>query len=237
MKKRKDYLLATILTAVNLCFLCACSADEQVLFVESTDASTDETGAQITGAEGVAQNDVTQETAWADSGNASVTTVVFEENRLLAIHVCGAVKVPGVYELTEGSRIMDAVLLAGGFSEEADEEYVNLATVLKDGDKVRIPTKTEVAEMSVDGALAYDNGVTNAEDLTDTGESTQDKVNINTADAEELCTLPGIGQTRAESILAYRKEHGEFSEIEDIMQVSGIKESSFQKIKDKITVK
>lgn len=224
MKKRKNSI--AILFICSLLFVSACSADEQALFVESTELDFYEQGSVEQTVEQV-----------VDTDGSLAETVVFEETKQLAVHVCGAVRLPGVYELEEGSRVMDAVLAAGGFADDADEEYVNLATVLADGDKVRIPTEQEVTAMSMENGSMNDNGVISSKDLENTGESAQDKININTADAEELCSLPGIGQTRAESILAYRNTHGAFSKIEDIMQVSGIKESSFQKIKDKITVK
>lgn len=224
MKKRR-YLSILIAGIWSLFCLTACSADEAVLFVGST--------------ESVLYEESSEENAdWsAEDTHSYSETVVFVEDNCLAVHVCGAVNAPGVYELEEGSRVMDAVLAAGGFSETADEEYVNLATVLTDGDKVCIPTEDEVTQMSLQNECEINNGVISAGNPDNAQEKGQDKVNINTADKEELCSLPGIGQTRAESIIAYRNARGGFSQIEDIMQVSGIKESSFQKIKDKITVK
>ncbi len=159
------------------------------------------------------------------------------EDAKILVHVCGAVLLPGVYELSSDSRVIDAVAAAGGMQDSADMEFVNLAQPLSDGDKVRIPTKEEVTNASGDGFERSDVSVITSTDENRTQKGTQDKININTADVQVLCTLPGIGETRAESILAYRSEHGDFKAIEDIMLVSGIKESSFQKIKDRITVK
>jgi len=141
------------------------------------------------------------------------------EKKKLLVHVCGAVQKPGVYELSEGDRISDAIKLAGGMTKEADEDYLNLAQVITDGMQIRVPTKAEAKEMPA-------------------GSSVGQKllVNINTADEAALCTLTGIGSSRAKSIIAYREKHGKFTCIEDIMKVSGIKESSFEKIKDEITV-
>ena len=144
-----------------------------------------------------------------------------EKSEPVIVHICGAVVNPGVYELPPGSRIVDAVDKAGGLSVDADESYVNLAAVPNDGEQIFIPTIEESAIMK---KTRQETGVSSG------------KVNINTADKALLCTLPGIGDTRAADIIAYRQEHGNFSTIEDIMQVSGIKEGSFQKIKEMIVV-
>lgn len=144
-----------------------------------------------------------------------------EKSESVIVHICGAVVNPGVYELPPGSRIVDAVDKAGGLSVDADESYVNLAAVPNDGEQIFIPTIEESVIMK---QTRQETGVSSG------------KVNINTADKALLCTLPGIGDTRAADIIAYRQEHGNFSTIEDIMQVSGIKEGSFQKIKEMIVV-
>lgn len=137
------------------------------------------------------------------------------------VHICGAVEKPGVYELSDGSRIYQAVELAGGFLPEADESGLNLAALVSDGMKIQILTREEAETASgQDGYALADGG----------------KININTAGAEELMTLKGIGESRAREIIAYREKHGRFSKIEDIMQVPGIKDGAFQKIKDDITV-
>lgn len=233
MKKRIYFMFTGILSAACVCFLSACSADEEVLFVENSEmmlAGTDsEAATEVSGQEDGIPVLEEEET--------SGQPVVFVEDAKITVHVCGAVQSCGVYELGEGSRVMDAVLAAGGFLEDADEEYVNLATLLADGDKVRIPTQNETAELAAGDGISEVGGVIGPGSMEETENAVQKKVNINTADAQELCTLPGIGQTRAESILSYRNEHGGFVRIEDIMQVSGIKENSFEKIKDKITVK
>lgn len=144
-----------------------------------------------------------------------------EEELPVVVHICGAVVIPGVYELPAGSRIIDVVDMAGGLIENADGTYVNLAAVIGDGEQIFIPTVEEAVIMK---------------QVSKEAEESLGKVNINTADKALLCSLPGIGDTRATAIIAYRQEHGGFSAIEDIMQVSGIKESGFQKIKEMISV-
>ena len=147
--------------------------------------------------------------------------VTVEREEPLVVHVCGAVVSPGVYELPAGSRIVDAVDMAGGLREDAEDTYVNLADTPSDGEQIFIPTYEEAKLLK---QSSPENGVSGG------------KVNINTADKALLCSLPGIGDTRAADIIAYRREHGGFATVEDIMHVSGIKEASFQKIKELITV-
>ena len=136
----------------------------------------------------------------------------------IRVYVCGAVEKPGVVSLSEGSRAEDALAAAGGFAENAKRDYVNLAEWVTDGQKLYFPTLEE-AEILIEQ------------------ESGNGLVNINTADVDTLCTLPGIGESRAKDIIAYREAHGAFESCEDIMQVSGIKNSVYSKISDMITVK
>ena len=133
------------------------------------------------------------------------------------VYVTGAVVNPGVYAMQEGDRIFDVVEKAGGFTEDALQTEVNLAQILEDEDQIHIPTAQEAEEQAAADEAA---GL----------------VNINTATLEELCTLTGIGEAKAQSIISYREENGNFSSIEEIMNISGIKEGVYEKIKDQITV-
>lgn len=133
----------------------------------------------------------------------------------LCVYVCGAVKKAGVYRLAAGSRVQDAIEAAGGFSKYADQTGLNLAALLED--EMQIVVETLQDETAVDSPK-------------------DKKVNLNSADKETLMTLPGVGEAKAESIIQYRKEHGRFKKKEDIMNVSGIKEGLFTKIKDLVTV-
>lgn len=135
------------------------------------------------------------------------------------VHVCGQVKEPGVYKLPQNSRIFEAVEAAGGTTKNADDSALNLAEVLEDGQQVYIPSKEEMKQEK--------------DNQTQTSEG---KIDINHASKEELMTLNGIGEARAEAILQYRQEHGDFQSIEELMNVSGIKEGMFQKIKDYVRI-
>lgn len=167
------------------------------------------------------ESTVQEEVAECATYDMDVTGIVMEEAQPVVVHVCGAVINPGVYELPAGSRSIEAVKMAGGLSEDAAERYVNLAKIPVDGEQIYIPTNEEALIL---------------EQELDRNGTSSGKVNINTADKALLCTLPGIGDTRASDIIAYRQEHGSFLVIEDIMQVNGIKEGGFQKIKELITV-
>ena len=149
-----------------------------------------------------------------------------QQTSSVCVYICGSVKEPGVYFLEEGSRVCDVLEIAGGFTEEAATDYWNQARVLVDGEMLYVPTKEEAAEQAVPD-MSKNSGIS---------KETEEKININTASKEELMKIPTVGETRAESIIAYRKKHGAFSEISDIKQVSGIKDGVFDKIKDYIVV-
>ncbi|MCR5403450.1 MAG: helix-hairpin-helix domain-containing protein [Butyrivibrio sp.] len=153
--------------------------------------------------------------------------------KVIAVYVCGAVNSPGVYELDEGSRICDALYAADGFSDEADQNYVNLAAPAADGMKLYIPTESELQKGETASAIdSFDSALGE----TSGGTSENALININTATKDELKSLPGIGDGIAGKIVKYREEKGTFKSCEDIMKVSGIKEKLFSKIKDYITV-
>ena len=146
------------------------------------------------------------------------------------VFVCGCVQSPGVYELQMNARIFDAIDAAGGMTEQACTEYWNLAQCLEDGQKIYVPSRDEIHQESVAKLSSID--VENVSGV----EETDGKVNINTASKEQLMQLPGVGESRAEGIITYRTEHGNFSSIEEIKNVSGIGDAIFSRMKDKITV-
>lgn len=173
----------------------------------------------------------------------------------ICVHVCGAVRKAGVYELPSGSRVYEAVEKAGGFAENADQSYVNQAQRLSDGAKLVIPTLEQVQKASEDpladtgGIGIVEQSVGGSSDGTGAAAGKESgtaqmnpavrpdgKININTATEAQLCEIPGIGATRAAAIAAYRQEHGNFTSIEEIMRVNGIKEGTYEKMKDSITV-
>lgn len=139
------------------------------------------------------------------------------------IHICGEVKKPGVYVFENIPRVVDVVKKAGGFTSKAKQDCINMAQQVEDGQQLIIEKKGQSSGQS--------NKKPNRNKGTDSN-----KIDINTASKEELMTLSGIGESKATQIISYRESNGHFSKIEDIMNISGIKDGVFNKIKDYITV-
>ncbi len=147
-----------------------------------------------------------------------------KEPDTIFVDVCGQVASPGVYELPAGSRVYEAVNAAGGILDTAAGEALNQARKLEDGQQVYVPSRDEAA-----GMAAAPGEMTEEDNVPEDG-----RVNLNTAGREELMTLTGIGEAKAGAILKYREEHGGFKSPEDIMQVEGIKQGTYEKIKEQI---
>lgn len=175
-----------------------------------------------------------------DNGSEAVSDKEMQQ-AMIYVDVCGAVANPGVFQLAAGSRVFQAIEAAGGYLPEAALTCVNRAGVLTDGQQLYILTQEEMERQGLDPAemAKASDGQMNGSAGTgqNTGMAAQDnRININTADEAQLTTLTGIGATRAQAIIAYREENGPFAAIEDIMNVQGIKEGTFAKIKDEIVV-
>ncbi|QCX32470.1 transporter [Caloramator sp. E03] len=144
-----------------------------------------------------------------------------EKINYIKVYITGEVKNPGVYSLKEGDRLEKAIELAGGFTENADKNSINLAMKLKDEDFIK------VLKVNLN---SFEQSVNTINELKNS------KININTANKEELKSLPRIGDALAQRIIDYRDKNGPFKRIEDIKKVSGIGEKMFENIKDKITI-
>ena len=181
------------------------------------------------------QTDSSENTQKTENVTQNTISKVTEEtpgSQELYVYVCGAVKKPGVYTFQTGNRICDAIEAAGGFSKKADDVAQNLAEPLVDGQQLYVPYKNE--KKSVEQPSQKENSQMSA--LQEPVDAGQSKVNLNQATKEQLMTLPGIGEAKAQSILNYRQEKGSFTSVEEIMNIEGIKEGVFQNIKDHITV-
>ena len=128
---------------------------------------------------------------------------------------------PGVYELQENSRLYEAITAAGGLTEAAADTYLNQAEILTDGQQIYVPSGEEVQAPA---------------DLLQRPEAGDGKGNINTASREELMTLTGIGEAKAEAIIRYREDKGSFKSAEELKEVEGIKDGVYNKVKDQIKV-
>lgn len=129
------------------------------------------------------------------------------------VYLCGAVNNPGVYDIYADTRLYQVIEAAGGLDEEADIDAINMAGLLSDAQQIRVPYIGENIKVEEDK-----------------------RININTANIEELCSIPGIGEARAQAIIDYRESVGGFESAEDLMQISGIKEATFNKIKNYIRI-
>ena len=161
----------------------------------------------------------------ADAVEKSTVAVESEAARIF-VDIGGEVVSPMVVELEEGSRVGDAIEAAGGVTENADLTDINRAAFVEDGEKIYIPPAEIEGEES-------EGNVSSSGHQASRGDS---RININTADSAQLQELDGIGPATAQKIIDYRKENGRFSSIEDIKNVSGIGDKSFEKIKDRIKV-
>ena len=210
-------LLPGIWLVLLSCTLSGCNQGEEVTFFSEEVNGQREEGPA---AEALVADGMIAEGALSEMGVQAETADVTE----IVVYICGAVKEPGVITLSEGSRMHDALQMAGGFLENAAVTSVNLAEKLEDEQMIYVLTKEE-AEAQVTACNANSSGVENG------------LVNINTANIETLCSLPGIGESKARDIVTYREKQGAFQKKEDIMQVTGIKENLYRKICDLISVK
>lgn len=207
-------LVAAFVAAAGTCYSCG----RETASLESYKAD-----------EGAAQDAGGANESRVLDGRAEAGDSPKESEAACYVHICGAVVNPGVYEIAAGQRIYQVVERAGGYTEEAAADYLNLAAEVSDGMKLVVPTREEL--LSGSGENLY--GAFAAEKAK---EESSGKVNLNQATKEQLMGLSGIGEAKAGDIIRYREEHGGFQSIEDIMKVPGIKDAAYQKIKDEVTV-
>lgn len=166
-------------------------------------------------------SDTAQETSASES----------EETQTCFVYVCGAVKRPGVFELPKGSRVYEALALAGGLRKDAYDKEINQAELIKDGQMIEVFTIEEQKELQRHKRQTQTRQPDAPDDVSYDG-----RIDLNTASKEQLMTLSGIGEAKADNIIDYRKSSGGFSSPEEIMNVNGIGEGVYARIQDKITV-
>lgn len=150
-------------------------------------------------------------------GPTAPTGIDVAASSALFVHILGEVERPGLYELREGARAVDVVAAAGGFTDAADPGALNLARLVVDGEQIVVPAVGETPAVAP-------------------GLSADGRVNLNTADAAMLETLPRIGPAMADRILSWREQHGPFRAIEDLLEISGIGDATFDALRDLVTV-
>ena len=212
-------IILMLALSVTLFSFTGCSADSSVVYELKEDANTVSSEREDDSISSAGTEEPID--GGEDLGQASYAskTDISKSDEKICVYICGEVASPGVYELDAGSRIYQLIELAGGLLEDADERTVNQAEELFDGQQITIYSKDDNIIVQEPSKIVQDG-----------------KVNINRAQKEELMTLDGIGEARAEDIIKYRNENGYFSSIDDIKNVTGIKEKMFEKIKDEITV-
>ena len=175
------------------------------------------------------QSDRTGSSGSSDRTDAHSGSTSSEDSQgaVICVFVCGAVNSEGVYELPEGSRVIDAVEAAGGYTDNADRTYVNLAEYVYDTQRIEIPTEEEAQMLREYERSAETDGESKQSD---------GRIDLNTADKQALMTLPGIGESKADRILEYRQTHGRFGSTEEVMNVSGIGSGVYEKIREYIKV-
>ena len=176
----------------------------------------------------------------------STTSAVKEESTKLYFDIKGSVKKPGVYEFTQGDKIIDAINKAGGLTKNATTNNLNLSKKLTNEMVIYVFSKNELTTTKALEPVSNASEckcetieINNCVDKNTTNESTNNetsKININTDNKEKLMTISGIGSSKADAIIEYRTKNGNFKTTEDIMNVSGISKTIYDKIKDIITV-
>lgn len=209
-------ILRAALAILLSCGVCACAKEEIVLDTAA--------GSAFATQEEPAAGDAESDGAPAPGESASGDMSADREENICYVYLCGAVKCPGVYEAPAGTRLFQLIEQAGGLLPEAAAESLNLAELVEDGVRVRVPTLEEAA--------APEAGVENK-----AAEAADGRLNINTADSGQLMTLPGIGEAKAAAIIAYREAHGAFNAPEELKQVEGIKDGVYRKIEGCIKIR
>lgn len=219
MEKKKTGIsmagVGCLMTALCVMLFCGCGSRADSLVVDEGEAGAGrmrEAQDQDRDYSGESQDGSREYSREAQDGD-----VADDPAAQIYVQVSGAVNAPGVYQLPAESRVFMAIELAGGLSPEADESSLNQAESLQDGQQIYVCAVGEQARQ-------------------ETVPESDGRVNLNTATAEELMTLPGIGQSKADSIISYRESNGGFGAVEDLMKIEGIKEGVYSKIKDRIKV-
>ena len=217
---------------IILFFTAACSKDDitiETIRDDTSVASDKEVSEQ--------ESSDMEESPKEASDDASESEITTGSNDSVYVYICGAVVNEGVYKLPSDSRVVDAVNKAGGMNEDACQGFVNLAEKLSDGEKIYIPTAEEIESEDIRVGINSFESISSSEKSSSEDSVSEDgRVNINRATKQELMTLSGIGESKAEDIISYRETSGGFNSIQELTNVNGIGTATFDKLKDKIKV-
>ena len=222
MRDRKKRIAVVIMISILLALIPGCSREKNADTLEEVRKSRDSESEQMSDE----TEDVTDESSQRQETDSAEKA---ENEGVIYVFVCGQVASPGVYELPEGSRICQAIDAAGGMIDTASTDWVNQAETAEDGQKIYVPSKEEADTMP-------DGQQTGQIQDASSAEGADGKVHLNAASREELMTLTGIGEKKADAIIRYRESNGGFQSVDELMQVEGIKEGTYNKIKDSIVI-
>ncbi len=223
MKKRWIVvgLTVTLLIISGICYSCAFQKQDTAV-LNTLELKENGKVTETTSSENIKDEDILP---FIDSEAGDIKESLIEEKVSIYAHVCGAVVNPGVYEAEQGARVVDFIQLAGGLTKEAAADYINQAKSVEDGQRIYVMKESELENLTLEQRIEGEEVTRN-----NTKETSSVLININTASLEELMSLSGIGQAKANSIVAYREKNGKFQTIENLMDIPGIKEGLFQQI-------
>ncbi|MDF2842212.1 MAG: hypothetical protein K0R00_638 [Herbinix sp.] len=223
MKKRWIVvgLTVTLLIISGICYSCAFQKQDTAV-LNTLELKENGKVTETTSSENIKDEDILP---FIDSEAGDIKASLIEEKVSIYAHVCGAVVNPGVYEAEQGARVVDFIQLAGGLTKEAAADYINQAKSVEDGQRIYVMKESELENLTLEQRIEGEEVTRN-----NTKETSSVLININTASVEELMSLSGIGQAKANSIVAYREKNGKFQTIENLMDIPGIKEGLFQQI-------
>lgn len=231
-------LIITLLLISGICYSCSYHSEDSAELVSlNSNKNVNQEIQPTTITEPMMQTETGMNTPIV----APIQTLV-EELPDIYVHICGAVMTPGVYQAKTGARLVDLIKLAGGLTKEAAGDYINQAELVSDGQRIYIPNRKELKELSTEELMAgvhSNNEISSTSNEETTTVTTEDSalININTANAEELMKISGVGTVKAASIIAYREKNGKFNAIEELMNIPGIKEGLFNQISYMIVAK
>lgn len=206
------------------------------IWVKAGDSSKQVDNSNVLSEQSEQTGSFSSSSALTSSSSSSASSVSSSQPKTITCDISGAVKHQGVYTLKNGARLQELIEAAGGVKAKAQLKAINRAVLLKDQDKIHIPYKGEKVDAATTVTSDASSLSSGSSTSTTASETSGEKINLNTATAQDLQKLNGIGEKKAEQIIAYREQNGQFKKIEDLTQVSGIGDKTFAALKDQLTI-